>query len=308
MIITSRHNSKKLLNKSMCTLIKFKFEFLDSQIIDIVFMLQQILDFISSSFEVKDYSLNDQVTDQSAIEESQIFEEFICDTMRLRKIFTAYLFLTLVNNWFHMNMKKHKSILLLCSFKIVLNQWYQMREKFFSDLHIMIVYENKSSEESFQSKLNWIFSMTVRNNSYDFITWSLKIKYMWNQIDYKTFKTVLLTSYDIWHSCILKLKTKVIRNKEEAKIENIIYVSNWTDRFFLVLMNEEHRLQNSDIKTHLSVNLLSCEYHWFLTATSFINNLLISKSLYQYEALLICISEHQKTTCYSVSKNWNRNS
>ncbi len=98
MIITSRHNSKKLLNKSMCTLIKFKFEFLDSQIIDIVFMLQQILDFISSSFEVKDYSLNDQVTDQSAIEESQIFEEFICDTMRLRKIFTAYLFLTLVNN------------------------------------------------------------------------------------------------------------------------------------------------------------------------------------------------------------------
>ncbi len=204
-------------------------------------------------------------------------------------------------------MKKYKSILLLYSFKIVLNQWCQMREKFFSNLHIMIVYEDKSSEESFQSKLNWVFSMTVRNNSYNFITWFSKIKYIWNQINHKTFKTVLLINYDIWHNCILKLKIKVIRNKEEAKIKNIIYVSNWTDRFSLVLMNEEHHLRNSDIKTHLSVNLLSCEYHWFLTVTSFINNLLISKSSYQYEALLIYISEHQRITYYFVSKNWNRN-
>lgn len=181
--------------------------------------------------------------------------------MRLGKIFTAYLFLILVSNWFHINMTKHKSILLLCSFKIVLNQWYQMREKFFPDLHIVIVYEDKSSEKSFQSKLNWVLSMTVKNDSYNFITWFLKIKYMWNQINYKTFKTVLLTSYDIWHSCILKLKIKVIRNKEEAKIKNIIYVLNWTDTFSLVQMNEEHHLRNSDIKTHLSVNLLSCKYH-----------------------------------------------
>ncbi len=308
MIIISRHDNKKLLNKSMCTLIKFKFKFLDLQIINVIFMLQWILDFISSSFEVKNYSFNDQVTDQSVIKESQIFEKFICNIMRLRKISTAYLFLTFMSNWFHMNIKKHKSILLLCSFKIVLNQWYQMREKFFSDLHIMIIYEDKSSEESFQSKLNWVFSITVRNDSYNFITWSLKIKYMWNQINHKIFKTVFLTSYDIWHSCILKSKTKVIRNKEKAKIKNIIYVSNWTDRFSLVLMNEEHHLRNSDIKIYLSVNLLNCEYHWFLTATSFINNLLISKSLYQYEALLICISEHQRITCYFVSKNWNRNS
>ncbi len=78
MIIILKHDSKKLLNKSMCTLIKFKFEFLDSQIINIVFMLQQILDFISSSFKVKDYSFNDQVTNQSAIKESQIFEELVC--------------------------------------------------------------------------------------------------------------------------------------------------------------------------------------------------------------------------------------
>ncbi len=78
MIIILKHDSKKLLNKSMCTLIKFKFEFLDSQIINIVFMLQRILDFISSSFEVKDYSFNDQVTNQSAIKESQIFEELVC--------------------------------------------------------------------------------------------------------------------------------------------------------------------------------------------------------------------------------------
>lgn len=63
MIITSRHDSKKLLNKSMCTLIKFKFKFLDSQIINVIFMLQQTLDFILSSFKVKDYSFNDQVTD-----------------------------------------------------------------------------------------------------------------------------------------------------------------------------------------------------------------------------------------------------
>jgi len=61
-------------------------------------MLQRTLDFISSSFKVKDYSFNDQVTDQSAIKESQIFEELICDIMRLGKIFTAYLFLILVNN------------------------------------------------------------------------------------------------------------------------------------------------------------------------------------------------------------------
>ncbi len=78
MIIILKHDSKKLLNKSMCTLIKFKFEFLDSQIINIVFMLQRILDFISSSFEVKDYSFNDQVTNQSAIKQSQIFEELVC--------------------------------------------------------------------------------------------------------------------------------------------------------------------------------------------------------------------------------------
>ncbi len=124
----------------------------------------------------------------------------VCNIMKLRKISTTYLFLTLVSNWFHMNMKKHKSILLLCSFKIVWNQWCQIKEKFFSDLYIVIVYEDKSSKESFQSKLNWVLSMTVRNDSYNFIIWSSKIKYMWNQINYKTFKTILLTSYDIWHS------------------------------------------------------------------------------------------------------------
>ena len=175
-----------------------------------------------------------------------------------------------------MNTESHKSSLLLCLSEVIMNQWIQLEEKFFSDLNIVIAYSDKALKGFMQLKLNWISSQTVRNDSLDLITWLIQSRFMWNQSELKASKTVLLTSYDIWHSQTLKSESKMITNKKGVQVEEIVYAFNWTDRFFLVLMNEKHWLQNMKIKAHLTVKLLDCEYHWFLTVTSSINNLSVS--------------------------------
>jgi len=93
MIITFKHELKQILNKSKCHCISSEFEFLNSQINDAAFMLQRILEHVSSSFTSTAYTETDAFANNHAIEGLQTFDELLCDTMRLEKTLTAYLFM-----------------------------------------------------------------------------------------------------------------------------------------------------------------------------------------------------------------------
>jgi len=93
MIIMFKHELKQILNKSKCHCISFEFEFLNSQINSAAFMLQQTLKHVSSSSISTVYIETDALADNHAIKGSQIFDELLCDTMRLEKTPTAYLFM-----------------------------------------------------------------------------------------------------------------------------------------------------------------------------------------------------------------------
>jgi len=93
MIITFKHELKQILNKSKCHHISFKFEFLNSQINSAAFMLQQTLEHVSSSSISTVYTETDALVNNHAIEDLQTFDELLCDTMKLEKTPTAYLFM-----------------------------------------------------------------------------------------------------------------------------------------------------------------------------------------------------------------------
>jgi len=93
MVITFKHELKQILNKSKCHHISSEFEFLNSQINNAAFMLQQTLEHVSSSFISTAYTETDALADNHAIKDLQIFDELLCDTMKLKKTPTAYLFM-----------------------------------------------------------------------------------------------------------------------------------------------------------------------------------------------------------------------
>ena len=175
--------------------------------------------------------------------------------------------------WTYTHMKIHRPILLLCLSDVVIDQWRKMKEQF-SELTIVLEYDDKS-ESLIASKLNWIDVSTFKRTSQNFTEWSSAISYMWDITDSQAFKVVLLTSYDMWIAHTVKMRKKTQLISEGFKEIQILY-SDWFKMIALIVINEGHHLRNLKIKAHVSVWDLNCDHHWFLTATSSINTLLIS--------------------------------
>jgi len=139
-------------------------------------MLQQTLEHVSLSFISTAYTETDAFVNNHAIEDLQIFDELLCDTMRLRKTPTAYLFMCIYALWAYTHMKIHQSILLLCLSNVMIDQWREMKERF-SELTIVLAYDDKS-ESSIASKLNWINVSAFKKTLQNFTEWSSAISYI----------------------------------------------------------------------------------------------------------------------------------
>ncbi len=273
MVITFKHELKQILNKSKCHHISSEFEFLNSQINDAAFMLQWTLEHVSSSSINTVYIETDALANNHAIEGLQTFGELLCDTMRLEKTPTAYLFMCIYALWAYTHMKIHWPILLLCLSDVMIDQWREMRERFLK-LTIVLAYGDKS-EGLIASKLNWINVSTFKGTLQNFTEWSSAISYMWDITDPQAFKVVLLTSYDMWTTHTVKMRKKTQLISEGSKEIQIPY-SDWSEMVALIVMNKGHHLRNLKIRAHVSVWDLNCNHQWFLTVTSSINTLLIS--------------------------------
>ncbi len=273
MVITFKHELKQILNKSQCHCISSEFEFLNSQINDAAFMLQQTLEHVSSSSISTVYTETDTLANNHAIESLQTFDELLCDTMRLEKTPTAYLFMCIYALWTYTHMKIHQPILLLCTSDVVIDQWRKMREQFLK-LTIVLAYDDKL-KSSIASKLNWIDVSTFKKTSQNFTEWSSAISYMWDITDSQAFKVVLLISYDTWTTHTVKMRKKTWLTSEGSKEIQIPY-SDWSEMIALIVMNEGHHLRNLKTRAHVSVWDLNCDHHWFLTVTPSINTLLVS--------------------------------
>ena len=221
MVITFKHELKQILNKSKCHHISSEFKFLNSQINSAAFMLQWILEHVSSSFISTVYIKTDALVNNHAIEDSQIFDELLCDTMRLKKTSTAYLFMCIYALWVYIHMKIHQSILLLCLSDVMIDQWRKMREQFLK-LTIVLAYDDKL-KSLIALKLNWINVSAFKRISQNFTEWSSAINYMWDITDSQAFKVVFLISYDTWTAHTVKMRKKTQLISEGFKEIQILY-------------------------------------------------------------------------------------
>jgi hypothetical protein len=204
---------------------------------------------------------------QSCYRRFKIFDELLCDTMRLEKTPTAYLFMCIYALWAYTHMKIHQSILLLCLSDVMISE---ERWRVISELTIVLAYGDKL--KNIQS---WIELMSQHSREPAELHWmiisnQLYVRHHWPS----SFQSC--SSYKLWyvnHSHCEDKKTQLI--SEGFKEIQILY-SDWSEMIALIVMNEGHHLRNLKIKAHVSVWDLNCDHHWFLTVTSSINTLLIS--------------------------------
>lgn len=213
-------------------------------------MLKWTLEHVSSSSISTVYIETDALVNNHAIEGLQTFGELFCDTMRLKKTPTAYLFMCIYALWAYTHMKIHWPILLLCLSDVMIDQCREMRERFLK-LTIVLAYGDKS-ESLIASKLNWINVSTFKGTLQNFTEWSSAISYMWDITDPQAFKVVLLTSYDMWTTHTVKMRKKTQLISEGFKEIQIPY-SDWSEMVALIVMNKGHHLRNLKIRAHVSV-------------------------------------------------------
>lgn len=113
--------------------------------------------------------------------------------MNLKKTFFALLFIA----WMCRNEFKNvinKSILILLSNNIVLNQWFQNLFDWFSNVKMIICHEQKVTQIKHADI--WISINAIKQASKTLNNWSKKFRYIFDEFNSNAFKTIILFIYD----------------------------------------------------------------------------------------------------------------
>jgi hypothetical protein len=152
--------------------------------------------------------------------------------------------------------------------EIVLHQWQEIIAKF-SSLIFIIVHEKRSSNLNLFK--NWVSVTIIKKKSDNLKNWFSNLQYIFDTNNSRAFRVIILSFYEIFVVRILTIFIKRIKFNKEKKI----YESKWTEVFNMILLNENHWMRHSKIKTFANVQCLKTNIHWFVTITFVINSSLI---------------------------------
>lgn len=129
-----------------------------------------------------------------SLQSVQMFDDFVVDTIELRKTYLALLFLTFQAHFLSANLMPnqtaYKPILCVVSSGIVLHQWKETIEKFPTLIFIVAHGERQLSTGS-----NWISATAMREAPTILQFWPPHLRYVFDQINLDAAKVVILTLY-----------------------------------------------------------------------------------------------------------------
>lgn len=230
----------------------------------------------------------------------KIREEILIDESKLSKIIT-YLELMMMTSRVYSNWK-HFSTLIIVSFDLI-DVWItEFHNNYFDRDAQLVVFYNKVD---FNNNIDAKWKKYWKN----FKSMCNLLCFL-NSADSNFAQVIVLTLYTMWslriiikmNTLISKRASQIFTDKENVvKNENEInntkqfildfekLISQWSEniRFDKVMMNETHTIKNVKFKANKMINLLSVNYHWFITTISMFN-----KSLNMNEFLTILHQKH----------------
>jgi hypothetical protein len=247
-----KHDQTKILEKHRVIVIfNCQLNFLSSQLNETVFMLQKTLNNIS--FVSKLINNEDAMNIITKFKNFQTFENIIVDIMRLKKTYLVFLFLNYVV--MHCSFDEfHKFTLIFISSEIVLNQWVKAIRNHFSNLKFIIAHDERTNSKYVES---WIKTTTMKKIFKKLFHWSSKFENVFEQNERSVSRTMILFTYNIFVSRIVNIVMKKRLEKKNKKR----YVSKWTSKFDIVILNEDHKLRDSWIKIFVVVRELQINIH-----------------------------------------------
>jgi hypothetical protein len=266
-----KHDQTRIFEKyRVIVIFNCQLNFLNSQLNEVVFMLQKTLNniFFASKLINNENAMN-IITRFKIV---QTFEDIIIDIMRLRKTYLALLFLNYVVMHCSFD-ESHKFTLIFISSKVVLNQWVKAIRNHFSTLKFIIAHDERTDSRYVDS---WVKTTTMKKIFKKLLHWSSKFENVFEQSERSVSRTMILFTYDIF---VNRIVNTVMKKRFEKKNKKR-YVSKWTLRFDIVILNEDHKLQHFWIKIFVVVRELQIDIHWFFTATFIINNFMINDLLH----------------------------
>jgi hypothetical protein len=163
----------------------------------------------------------------------------------------------------------HRLILILAFNEMMLCQWMNVIKDHFLDLKLIVAHEKKSKSRNAKS---WIRFLIMKKIFQKLIHWLQKFMNIFDINDKMTFKTIILSTYDIFASRIFN----TIVEKRLKKNDKKRYVSKWAKRFNIVILNENHKLRHSWIKIYAFVKELHVKIHWFFTIILIMNSVFVN--------------------------------
>jgi hypothetical protein len=261
------HNQIDVLKKHVSfVLFNCKLFFLNSQMNETAFMLQCTFDRISLVLELENNQVAVNVVKK--LKSVQTFDEIIVDTMNLNKTYFALLFLNymIVHCQFD---DMHRFILILAFNEVMLCQWMNVIRNHFFDLKLIVAHDEKSKSRNAKSWINFLIMKKVLQK---LIHWFQKFINIFDINDKMTFKTIVLSTYDIFANRIVNtIVEKRLRKNDKKK-----YVSKWAKRFNIVILNEDHKFRHSWIKIYAFVRELHVKIHWFFTIILIMNSVFVN--------------------------------
>ncbi len=148
-------------------------------------------------------------------------------------------------------------------------QWMNVIKDHFFDLRLIVAHEEKSKSRNAKS---WISSLIMKKVFQKLIHWFQKFMNIFDINDRMTFKTIVLSTYDIFANRIVNtIVEKRLRKNDKKK-----YVNKWAKRFNIVILNEDHKLRHSWIKIYAFVKKLHVKIYWFFTITFIMNSAFVN--------------------------------
>lgn len=152
----------------------------------------------------------------------------ITDTMGLGKTFLAFLFMNYTAK--HVVLVEHKPTLVLVPNEMVFGQWLDAINHSFPNLGIILVHSKKASESRYANC--WVPVYLMKQAPDDLKSWPKHLKYIFNVINSRALKTVLISTYNTFANRTIS----TMQGKRERKI----FTSKWKDKIGMVILNKRH--------------------------------------------------------------------
>jgi hypothetical protein len=148
-------------------------------------------------------------------------------------------------------------------------QWINIIKIHFLDLKLIVAHEKKSKSRNAKS---WINFLIMKKIFQKLIHWFQKFMNIFDINDKMIFKTIVLSTYNIFANRIVNtIVEKRLRKNDKKK-----YVNKWAKKFNIVILNENHKLHHSWIKIYAFVRKLHVKIHWFFTIILIMNNVFVN--------------------------------